>query len=120
MIRFTGTNGFPFDLSTQAYLIDTFGQIFDSIFIDRSYKFLEGANVGSDGKVTSPKVKTTDVLFEGQRAFRLNRLHKIKLRAELNTTSAGGTYPSVKLYANYVLGIKIGIKTRLNLNPGKL
>ena len=120
MIRFTGTNGFPFDLSTQAYLIDSLGQMFDSIFIDRSYKFLEGANVGADGKVTSPTVKTTDVLFEGHRAFRLNRLYKIKIRAELSTTSAGGTYPSVKLYTNYVLGVKIGVKTKLNLKIDKL
>jgi hypothetical protein len=116
MLRFTGTNGYPIDLATQVYLLDSFGVTFDSIFVDKSYKFLEAAAIGVDGKVTTPYKKTTDVIFDLQRAKRLSRLSKVKFRAELGTTSAGGTYPSVKLYSNYVLGIKIGIKAKLKIN----
>ena len=115
MIRFAGKNGFPLDLSTQVYFIDSLGVVFDSLFTNLSYKFLEAAQVGTDGKVTTPTSKTTDIMFDKDRAKRLDRLRKMKLRAEVATLNNGGTYPSVKLYANYVLGIKIGIKTKLNI-----
>ncbi len=119
LFRFTGNNGYPIDLITQVYLIDSLNNIFDSIFPNHTYQFLEAANVGTDGKVTTPSIKTTDVEFDMLRAKRLNRLKKIKLRAEIATTSAGGTYPSVKLYNNYVLGIKIGVKAKLKLKVDK-
>lgn len=115
MIRFIGKNGFPIDLNTQVYFIDSMNVVFDSLFTDLSYKFLEAAQIGSDGKVTTASTKTTDIMIDKNRAKRLNRLHKLKLRAEVATLNNGGTYPSVKLYANYVLGIKIGIKTKLNI-----
>lgn len=115
MIRFTGNNGFPIDLSTQVYFVDSFNVVFDSLFSNINYKFLEAAQIGSDGKVTLPTNKTTDIMFDKERAKRLSRLSKLKIRAELSTLNNGGVYPSVKLYSNYKLGIKIGIKTKLNL-----
>lgn len=120
MIRFIGKNGFPIDLSTQVYFVDSFNVAFDSLFTDLSYKVLEAAQVGVDGKVTTSTSKTTDVMLNNARAQRLNRLKKIKIRAEVATLSNGGTYPSVKLYANYVLGIKLGIKTKLNIKLKEL
>lgn len=116
MLRFTGSNGYPIDLSTQVYLLDSAGVAFDSVFTDKSYKILEAAAIGTNGKVTSATKKTTDIIFENQRAKRLNQLKKVKLRAEVATTSEGGTYPSVKLYSNYVLGIKIGVKAKFKIN----
>ncbi len=116
LFRFTGVNGYPIDLVTQAYLIDASGVAFDSIFDSPTYKFIEAASVGVDGKVTTSTKKTTDIIFDGKRAKNLNKLKKIKLRAEVATISNGGTYPSVKLYSDYVLGIKIGFKAKFIIN----
>lgn len=115
-MRFTALNGYPIDLATQVYLIDSLGETFDSLFIDKSYKFMAAASVGTDGKVTSPTKKTTDIVFELARAKRLSRLKNIKFRAEMGTTNDGVNYPSVKIYSNYVLGLKIGIMAKLKLN----
>ncbi|NUM31615.1 MAG: hypothetical protein HUU47_04750 [Bacteroidetes bacterium] len=120
MIRFIAKNGFPIDLSTQVYLVDSFNVVFDSLFTDLSYKFLESAQVGVDGKVSAPTSKTTDIMLTNERAKRLGRLKNIRIRAEVATLNNGGLYPSVKLYANYVLGIKIGIKTKLNIKLKEL
>lgn len=116
LFRFTGVNGYPIGLETQLYLINAGGQVFDSLFTDRSYKFLEAAPVGADGKVVSTTGKTTDVVFDLLRAKRLRDLKRIKTRVNIGTLSQGGTYPSVKLYSNYVLRISVGVKAKLNLN----
>ncbi len=118
-LRFTGLNGYPIDLFTQVYLMDSMGVAFDSLFNNQSYQFIEAASVGLDGKVTTATKKTTDIVFDILRAKRLSRLAKVKLRAQLGTTSQGGTYPSVKFYSTYVLGIKIGVKAKLKLDAGK-
>jgi len=115
LLRFTGVNGYPIQLETQLYLINANNQIFDSIFTDRSYKFLEAAQIGLDGKVTIPTKKTTDIVFDALRAKRLADLRKIKTRVVLGTTNSGGIYPNVKLYSNYILGISIGAKAKLKV-----
>ncbi|MFM9946140.1 MAG: hypothetical protein ACKVQB_13000 [Bacteroidia bacterium] len=119
-IRYTAINGFPIDLFTQIYLMDSLGVTFDSIFSEKLYKFIEAAPVGTDGKVNGTTKKTTDVIFDMDRARRLSRLDKVKIRAEIGTTSAGGTYPSVKLYNNYVMGIKLGVKAKLKFDSDVL
>jgi len=115
LLRFTGVNGYPIQLETQLYLINSSNQVFDSIFTDRSYKFLEAAQIGTDGKVTIPTKKTTDIVFDALRAKRLTELRKIKTRVVLGTTNSGGIYPNVKLYSNYILGISIGAKAKLKV-----
>lgn len=115
LLRFTGVNGYPIQLETQLYLINANDQVFDSIFTDRSYKFLEAASIGTDGKVTTPTKKTTDIVFDAFRAKRLTDLRKIKTRVVLGTTNSGGIYPNVKLYSNYILGISIGAKAKLKV-----
>ncbi len=115
LLRFTGVNGYPVQLETQLYLLNSNNQIFDSIFTDRSYKFLEAAQVGTDGKVVSATKKTTDIVFNALRAERLKDLRKIKTRVVLATSNTGGIYPNVKLYSNYILGISIGAKAKLKV-----
>ncbi len=118
-LRFTGINGYPIDLFTQVYFMDSLGGTFDSLFPSRNYKFIESAAIGTDGKVIAKTTKTSDFIFDILRAKRLSRLAKVKLRAELGTISQGGSYPSVKFYSNYSLGIKIGMKAKLKLTAGK-
>lgn len=120
LVRFTGINGFPIDLFTQVYLIDSSNNAFDSIFTDKSYRFLESAAIGTDGKVISPTKKVTDIEFDIVRAKRLTKLKKIKTRIGLGTTSNGGTYPNVKLYANYSLDVSMGVKVKLKVKLDKL
>jgi len=120
LLRFTGNNGYPLDLATQVYLLDSTGLVFDSVFTERSYKFLESATVGTDGKVIQPVSKTTDIVFNSERSKRLVNLKTVRLRAELQTTSNGGTYPSVKLYSDYALGVKIGVMAKLKVDSGNL
>ncbi len=115
-LRFAGNNGYPITLGTQVYLLDSTGFTFDSLFSAPDYKFLAGAPVGTDGKVTGRTATNTDIVFTALRAQRLSRLKKIKLKAGLSTTSVGGTYPEVKIFSNYVLNIKIGMMAKLNIN----
>lgn len=113
-LRFTTINGFPIDLATQVYLVDSFNQVFDSIFPSRNFRILQSASVGSDGKVTSSSKVSEDIVFDMLRAKRLTRLKKMQLRAELGTLNNGST--DVKIYSNYLLNISIGMKAKLKLN----
>jgi len=114
ILRFTTNNGFPIDLATQVYLIDSFNQVFDSIFPSRNFRILEAAPVGPDGKVISSKKVSEDIVFDILRAKRLSKLKTMKLRAELGTLNNGAS--DVKIYSNYLLNISIGMKAKLKLN----
>lgn len=115
LFRFTAINGYPVEMTSQIYLVDSFNQVFDSIFSSKDYRVLEAAPVGADGKVTQPVSKTTDIVFDKLRADRLRRLKSLKMRAEVATSNSGGIYPSVKIYGNYVLTMKIGVKAKISV-----
>ncbi|MCB9252389.1 MAG: hypothetical protein H6605_07955 [Flavobacteriales bacterium] len=115
MMRIIAINGLPVELSMQVYMVDSFGAIFDSIFVEQDYKLLESAMIDNSGRAVEPIKKTTEIIFPADRAKRLSRLSKVLIRARPNSFNSGGNFPTILLFDTDFLEIYIGVKLNLKI-----
>lgn len=105
-------NGIPIDLHLQAYFQDENGAILDSLF-ESARPILSSPNLSSDGSVLSPAKEQIEIELSEDRIPVLLPTHEIRLQLRLGT-SGGGQVP-VKFYPENSLGIKLGVKGKLDL-----
>lgn len=104
-------NGFPLDIDLQCYFLNDFGIAIDSMFLGSNISLIEAAPVDADGKVITPLEKIT---FSGFTRDRINLIREnvrnIALKGSFSSTNNGNT--DIKLYADYHLGVQIGVKVK--------
>ncbi|MEM7371703.1 MAG: hypothetical protein AAF587_24015 [Bacteroidota bacterium] len=105
-------NGIPVDVFLQAYFMDEQGMILDSLFA-APRPILASPSLSSDGSVIAPAKEQIDIEVSEDRIPLLLPTHQIRLHIRLGT-SGGGQVP-VKFYPENSLGIKLGVKGKLNL-----
>lgn len=104
-------NGFPLDIDLQCYFLDEFGNAIDSLFIGSDVSLIQAAPVDGDGRVTESfeTITFVDVTSDRVNGIR-NQVRNIALLGRFNSTNNGGT--PIKLYADYDLDVKIGVKIK--------
>lgn len=104
-------NGFPVDGKIQMYFTDATYTILDSL-LNPFQQILLSAISGSppDCRVTANTKKQTLIRWDKQRWQHLKTCKKILIRANLNTSNNGTTI--IKMYSDYGLDIRLGIKAQ--------
>lgn len=105
-------NEFPLDGRLQIYFTDSNLVILDSL-IATNEKFIKSAEVDADGIVTKPTLAYSQTLYTFERFKTISeKAHKMLVRATVNSTNDGNT--NVRIYSNYILDVKVGVKTQLS------
>lgn len=113
LCRITAENGFPLSAIIQLYFADDNYNILDSLIYDEDNRVIMGATVGLPPRfrVTAPANKTTDILIDKAWLDSVLKADKMLLSAGLKTTEGN----MAKLYDDYTLNLKIGVKTGVNI-----
>ena len=101
-------NGFPLEIDFQVYFLNTFGQVVDSLANAGNPIFVTGAEVGADGRVTSPDVSEFTIIMQRDKINNLEDVTQLKTQARIYTLDNGDT--SVRIYNDYQLKLKLGAK----------
>ncbi len=113
VFRVNAFNGFPLNALLQVYFADANYNIVDSLITDADSRIFAGAEVGPSPayRVTSPSQKTTDIRINNPWLNRVQTSKFMIIKAGLETTNAS----LVKIYDDYSLDLKIGVKTGINI-----
>ena len=111
-------NGFPFDIGMNIDFVDSVYTVKQTLNPGATYSdVIPSANIGANGKVTSSNQKTTDFTLNKAQLDNLKNVKYIILRAKGNTTNNG--VPDIKIYSDYKLDVKMGIKGEFNFSINK-
>lgn len=104
-------NGFPLDIDLQCYFLDDSGNAIDSLFIGSDVSLIQAAPIDANGRVTASfeTITFVDVTSDRINTIR-NQVRSIALLGRFNSTDNGST--PIKLYADYDLNVKIGVKVK--------
>lgn len=104
-------NGFPIDLSLQAYFLDEQGLVLDSLF-NGNTPLLAGAPVDAQGAVTSSVSQRKEIDLTSMRIDAILNSKAIAFRATISTTDQGSV--PVRIYEDYTLGLKMGLRAKVS------
>lgn len=108
--RLITENGFPMDMAVQVYFLDAQHQIIDSLQSGAGLQ-LSAASVDANGKATQATEDIQEVQIESGRLAALQRAVWISYKATIDSPQDGSV--PVRLYEDYELAIKLGIKVGL-------
>jgi hypothetical protein len=108
-LKLSLTNGFPVESKVQVYFADSLGSLVDSLLEDNVV--LAAAPVGSNGRVTAPTEKNTEINYPAEKISRLGRVRKIYVKAITSTLDNGSR--NVKIYSDYRIDLKISGRAKL-------
>ena len=108
-LKLSLTNGFPIESKVQVYFADSLGSLVDSLLEDNVV--LASALVGSNGRVTAPTEKNTEINYPAEKISRLGRVRKIYVKATTSTLDNGSR--NVKIYSDYRIDLKISGRAKL-------
>ncbi len=107
-------NGFPLDMDLQCYFLDEAGNFVDSLFVGSQTNIIQAASLGNNGKVTD---SFETITFADVNSDRINlirsRAKNLVLLGRFNSPDNGNT--PIKIYSDYNLGVRIGVKIKPTL-----
>jgi hypothetical protein len=105
LFRFNVDNGFPISFNAQATFVD---ENYNPIFtlFDTPKSIVSGANIDSDGKVSSSVNNITNVSLSSSKIDLLSQVKHIIIDGEVNTTDYQNS--TVKFYDSYKVSLKLG------------
>jgi len=107
-LRVLTDNGFPVDVYTQVYFLNSNYEVLDSLATNASESLLASASIDAGGRVTTPTTKTTEYeLLEDRFDVLKQEAKYLKLKSSFSTINNG--QESVRIYSDYHMGIKIGV-----------
>jgi hypothetical protein len=116
--RLAFQNGFPVNVKMQTIFLDENYNPIDSLF-SLNDNLISSGLTDALGKVTTPAKEIKEITVDKDRFSKLKRAKYIIIRGESNSLNASGANPNnpvVKIYSDYKLGVKLGIK--VNSKPG--
>lgn len=102
-------NGFPMDVSMQAYFLNSQGFIIDSLL--NNFTTIPSAQVDASGRVTTPGLLTIDSEYTKARVLAFDGIKKLVLVAK--ATTLNNATQDVKIFSDYQLSVKMGVKAKL-------
>jgi hypothetical protein len=116
LVRLVLTNGFPIGIDMQVYMLDSSKKIMDSVLV-KGDGFLPAAPVNfATGRVINPAKSIVDVEFKQERIIHLKETTSLRIKGVMNTTKNNGNPSPVKIFADYGLGVKLGIQAKIKFN----
>ena len=108
-------NDFPVDAEMQLLFMDSNQVVIDSLFRNGQSFILRGASVGPAPalRTSTPRHTVTQVFVNQARLDNLGRAQEMIVRGRL-TTSNGG-FDIVKIYQDYAIEVKLGVKAKLQI-----
>jgi hypothetical protein len=97
----------------QLYFLDQFGQTLEVLIPEGDQRVIAAAQVDSEGLVTDPTVKVTQIELEKSKIDLIKDTKTLRLEAAFNTSENGNV--TVKILDSYKLNIKIGVQTEFNI-----
>ncbi|MBL7812795.1 MAG: hypothetical protein JNL57_11275 [Bacteroidetes bacterium] len=113
--RFHTENGMPLSLGFQAYFMDSFNHVLDSVFTPYRY-ILPGATVDAGGNVTAPAIEQFDAIINRPRIAHINEARKLRLRIMVPTSQYNGSPGPVRITRNQKIKLKAGVEIKLSAN----
>ncbi len=108
-LRLNLSSTFPSEALIQVYLVDTTGEVLDSLF-GVSQKVLSAATVGPapDYRTTGPINQLSVINFSGTKLQALYNAERLKFVAKLSTSNGGNSI--VKIYSDYYVDFNVATK----------
>ncbi|HBX52623.1 MAG: hypothetical protein A2W98_14630 [Bacteroidetes bacterium GWF2_33_38] len=112
LFRLNVDNGFPTDMSIQAYFCDSVYNKLDSLFLDET-ELIQSGVIDSDGRVVEKTYKTTDLLFSHNRIEGLKDCKYMLFKGTVTTTNNATVL--VKFYSDYTIDLKFSMQAQIGL-----
>jgi len=111
-------NGFPFDMSIEAYLYDSIKKVYlDTLKIDNTGNLLLKAGTVDKGKVVTESENKAPITLGKSEIANLIKANKIMIHGKINTSKdAIGKAQEVTLFTYYKLFVKFGFKASGTFN----
>jgi hypothetical protein len=108
-------NDFPVDVEMQLLFMDSSQVVIDSLFSNGLSFILRGAAVGPAPalRTSTPTHTVTEVFVDRARLDNLGRARAMIVRGRLTTNNGG--FDLVKVYQDYEIEVKLGIKAKLQI-----
>lgn len=116
-LRLIIENGFPADGVLQIYTADSLYQITDSLFVGPSPILESGILI--DGIVTEASKTITDIELSGLKREHVQNAHHFITLAMMQTSN-GGEQEVIQIYSHYSIGLIMGIRANVNIDPNSL
>jgi hypothetical protein len=117
VINLSTVNQLPIELGLQVYLLDTFNQVLDSLFMDDPV-FLSSSEVNDEGELLHPSEDSHSIDFPTEKLGILEETEYLLIEARMVTAEAGETF--VKFYSVYTLDFEISFYAELRFNTREL
>jgi hypothetical protein len=111
-LKLKTTNKFPVDIKLQIYFLDSDNTVLDSLISPNEYIATSG-QLDANGKVASPSIKYTEIVFDKNRYDKIDGAKRIIIRGGLATTNNATV--SVKFYSFYTFTTQISLLTDLKV-----
>jgi len=108
-------NGMPIGAGVQAYFMDSFNNVLDSLIEPFRY-FVKQAVVDANGEVVAPSSENFDLFFFNKRIRNILNAKRIRYRAWIPTSTYSGTEVPVRILANQKLKLKLGVEAKLRVD----
>ncbi len=107
-------NGFPLDVFSQVYFLDSNNKTIDSLITDiAKTQILKSALTDGSGKVVTPITLAADYVINAARAQKWKTARKAVVKASCNSLNAPNQ--NIKLFDSYKFGFKLGIIAKGNI-----
>jgi hypothetical protein len=108
-------NGMPIGAGVQAYFMDSFNNVLDSLIEPFRY-IVKQATVDANGDVVAPSSEVLDLFFFKNRIYNILKAKKIRYRAWIPTSTYAGTQVPVRILNNQKLKLKLGLEAKLRVD----
>lgn len=104
-LMFEFENGFPFELNTQGYLVDSANKVVGTLFDSQQDIWVSG-KLNANDRVVEHTLNKVDLIFDKEKVknYSKNNVTKIILFTQATTSDTGKKY--VKLYEDYTIDIR--------------
>ncbi len=115
VLRLNLENTFPIDVTMQVYFLDENLVVKDSLF-GGTDDFVRSGVLDANGRVIAPTKTIKDIPANNEKIRNITASKYVVMRAGLQTKD-GPQKRDIKIYSDYYIKIKMGIKAELTYNP---
>jgi len=109
--RISITNGYPLDVNTQLYFVDSSYTVLDSLLTLPDQAIRAGILNPNTCIVNQPTLKTSDEYFTNARLHNIYNAKKILVKGVINSPNY-----SVRFYPEYILDVRLAVQAQLKIN----
>ena len=114
-LRVKTSNQIPLSANLQLYLTDGAYKILDSLIVPAQSNIIKSSAVDAAGEFVSAGVVDESIPLSSDVLKKLFTAKNIIIKAHVNTTQNGNTYPDVKFKSSYKMDVKLGLNVKAKI-----